>query len=227
MSFTYIEKPSDSPFVDVFWETHDQTDGTYLAPADGCWDMIFTTTKNGETIVRLSGPSITPTPVHYKKSNHNVGLRLRQGAFFTHVPVSEVVDRTEVLPMLSGQTFLLGGHVLEVPTYKTLDAFVVDLEAKGLISEDPIVKAALEGTKFGASQRSLQRRFGRTVGVNPAYIAQIERAWQAVHLLKQGKAITEVADELGYSDQAHLNRNLKRITGFTPRQNAKRDEPLG
>lgn len=227
MSFTYIEKPATSPFVDVFWETHDQTDGMYLAPADGCWDMIFTITKDGKIIVRLSGPSVTPTPVHYKKGNHNIGLRLRQGAFFTHVPVSEVVDMTEVLPMPSANTFLLGGHILKIPTYETFDAFVADLESKGLISEDPIVKSALEGAKYGASQRSVQRRFGRTVGVTPAYIAQIERAWQAVYLLKKGMPITQVADELGYSDQAHLNRNLKRITGFTPRQNAKRDEPLG
>ena len=227
MSFTYIEKPSTSRYVDVFWETHDQTDGTYLAPADGCWDMIFTTTKAGETMVRLSGPSVTPTPVHYKKGNHNVGLRLKQGAFFTHVPVSEAVDTTEVLPIVSETTFLLGGRVLAVPTYGSLDEFVAALEIQELLSEDPIVKAALDGTKFGASQRSVQRRFGRNVGMTPAYIAQIERAWQAVHLLKQGKAITEVANELGYSDQAHLNRNLKRITGFTPKQNAKRDEPLG
>src|SRR5687768_3950656 len=112
MSFTYTEKTSTSKYVDVFWETHDQTDGTYLAPADGSWDMIFTTTKNGAVIIRLSGPSVTPTPVHYKKGNHNIGLRLRQGAFFTHVPVSKLVDTTEVLPLLSKNTFLLGGHIL-------------------------------------------------------------------------------------------------------------------
>lgn len=227
MSFTYTEKSATSHFVDVFWQTHDTTDGTYIAPADGCWDMIFTTTKDGEVIVRLSGPSLTPTPVHYKKGNHNIGLRLRQGVFLTHVPVTEVVDTTEVLPMVSANTFLLGGHALAVPTYETLDDFVVQLEERGLLSEDPIVKAALQGAKLGASQRSVQRRFGRAIGMTPAYIAQIERAWRAVELLQQGKPITEVANDLGYADQAHLNRNIKRITGFTPKQNAKRDEPFG
>lgn len=227
MSFIYEEKPARSRFVDVMWQTEDQTDGVYMAAADGCWDMIFTTTKEGSAMVRLSGPSTTTTPVHYKKGNKNLGMRLRQGVFFTHIPTSEVVDVTETLPMPSNNTFILGGHVLRVPTYDTFDEFVAELEQKGLLSEDPIVRAVLEGKKYGASLRSVQRRFGQAVGITPAYIAQIERAWRAVELLKSGKPIVEVVHELGYSDQAHLNRSIKKITGYTPRQTARRDEPLG
>lgn len=226
MSFTYIEKSAASSFVDIIWHTVDISDGTYLAAADGSWDMIFTTTAEGEVIVRLSGPSLTPTPVHYKKGNTNCGMRFKKGVFLTHVPVSEVVDTTETLPMVSEDTFLLGGHLLQVPTYESMDEFIAQLEALHLLSEDPVVRAVLEGKRYGATQRSVQRRFGRSVGMTPAYIAQIERAWRAVELLQQGKAITEVTHELGYADQAHLNRSLKRITGFTPRQNGNRDEPL-
>lgn len=226
MSFSYEEKASTSRKVDTIWHTLDETDGMYLAAADGCWDIIFTRTKEGEVTVRLSGPSLTPTEVHYKKGNDNCGLRFKQGVFLTHVAVSEVVDMTETLPMISNHTFLLGGHALEVPTYETMDEFIAQLESLKLVSEDKIVKAVLEGASFGASKRSVQRRFGRTVGMTPAYIAQIERAWRAVELLQQNIPITEVVHELGYADQAHLNRNLKRITGFTPRQNARRGEPL-
>ena len=227
MSFTYKEKKSSFPFVDVFWQTEDLSDGTYIAPADGSWDMIFTRTPSDETIVRLSGPSTTTTPVHYKKGNQNIGMRMKQGVFFTHIPVSDVVDVTEVLPMPTKETFLLGGHVLRVPTYDAFDEFVTTLEKLGLISQDPLVRASLEGARFGASKRSLQRHFGNTIGMTPAYLAQIERAWQAAHLLKKGTPITDVVHELGYADQAHLNRSMKRVTGLTPRQNAKRDEPIG
>lgn len=226
MSFTYEEKRPASSFVDVMWRTVDETDGMYLAAADGCWDMIFTTTVDGKTTVRLSGPSVTPTEVHYKKGNRNFGMRFKPGVFLTHVPTSEVVDMTETLPMTSNNSFLLGGHELELPTYESLDDFVDLLEERGLLSQDPLVRSVLEGAKYGASARSVQRRFGRSIGMTPAYVAQIERAWRAVELLQQGRPITEVVHELGYADQAHLNRNLKRITGFTPRQNARRDEPL-
>lgn len=226
MSFTYEEKRPTSPLIDVMWRTVDETDGMYLAAADGCWDMIFTTPTDGKTMVRLSGPSVTPTEVHYKKGNRNFGMRFKQGVFLTHVPTSEVVDMTEILPMASPTSFLLGGHVFELPTYESLDAFVALLAERGLLSQDPLVQAVLQGGKYGASARSVQRRFGRSVGMTPAYVAQIERAWRAVELLQQGRPITEVVHELGYADQAHLSRNLKRITGFTPRQNARRDEPL-
>jgi hypothetical protein len=47
MSFDYEEKPSTSRFVDVFWRTHDTSDGTYLAAADACWDMIFIRSADG------------------------------------------------------------------------------------------------------------------------------------------------------------------------------------
>ena len=227
MSFTYEEKPATSKFVDVFWRTEDVSDGVYMAAADGSWDMIFTVTKEGEITVRLSGPSTTITPVYYKKGNRNIGMRLKQGVFFTHIPTSQVVDVTETLPMLSKSTFLLGGHVLSLPKYETFDRFVEELERVGLLSEDPIVRAVLEGKKYGASLRSVQRRFGEAVGMTPAYIAQIERAWRAVELLKTGMPIVEVVHELGYSDQAHLNKNLRKITGYTPKQTTNRNEPLG
>lgn len=226
MSFIYKEKQPKSKLVDVMWHTVDTTDGTYLAAADGCWDIIFTTLPDGEIVVRLSGPSSTTTPVHYKKGSHNCGMRLKQGVFLTHIPITKAVDTTETLPMVTSNTFLLGGHVLAVPTYETLDEFVAKLEGLGLLSQDPIVRAVLEGATYGASQRSVQRRFGKSIGLTPAYIAQIERAWRAVELLQAGEPISSIVHELGYADQAHMNRNIKRVTGFTPKQNAKRDEPL-
>ena len=79
MSFDYEEKPSSSRFVDVVWQTHDTSDGTYLAAADACWDMIFIRSAD-EVRVLLSGPSSTITPVPYRAGNRNVGHPLRSAA---------------------------------------------------------------------------------------------------------------------------------------------------
>jgi len=38
--------------------------------------------------------------------------------------------------------------------------------------------------------------------------------------------IADVAHELGYADQSHLTRDLKRLTGYTPGQSQQRDEPV-
>ena len=54
MTFEYEEKPSRSRFVDIIWQTHDTSDGTYLAAADACWDMIFIRSVHGNRVL-LSG----------------------------------------------------------------------------------------------------------------------------------------------------------------------------
>ena len=94
MSFDYEEKPSSSRFVDVVWQTHDTSDGTYLAAADACWDMIFIRSADDMRVL-LSGPSSTTTPVPYRAGNRNVGIRFVRGSFLTHVPATVMVDVTD------------------------------------------------------------------------------------------------------------------------------------
>ena len=102
MTFEYEEKPSRSRFVDIIWRTHDTSDGTYLAAADACWDMIFIRSVHGNRVL-LSGPSSQITPVPYRAGNRNVGIRFRRGTFLTHVPTTAMVDTTEALPMPEGK----------------------------------------------------------------------------------------------------------------------------
>jgi hypothetical protein len=123
MTFDYEEKPSTSRFVDVFWQTFDRSNGTYLAAADACWDMIFI--RGGDGIrALLSGPSSNITPVPYKAGNRNVGIRFVRGSFLTHVPATVMVDTTVVLPMADEGSFVLAGETWAVPTYEAVEDFV-------------------------------------------------------------------------------------------------------
>lgn len=45
-------------------------------------------------------------------------------------------------------------------------------------------------------------------------------------MLQGGGSILDVTHELGYSDQAHLTRDLRRLTGYTPGQAKHRDEKI-
>jgi AraC-like DNA-binding protein len=49
-------------------------------------------------------------------------------------------------------------------------------------------------------------------------IQQIERANQAAALLARGTPILDTVYELGYFDQAHMTKALKRFRGQTPAQ---------
>ena len=65
------------------------------------------------------------------------------------------------------------------------------------------------------------RVFHDEVGLPPhAYLTQV-RVNRARRLLSQGWPITEVAFEVGFVDQSHLNKRFKRITGMTPGQYRK------
>lgn len=225
MSFDYEEKPSNSRFVDVFWRTFDTSDGTYLAAADACWDMIFIRSADA-TRVLLSGPSSETTPVPYKAGNRNVGIRFVRGSFLTHVPATVMVDTTVPLPMPDPETFDLAGRSWPVPTYETVEDFVAELERSELLSDDPVVATALRGDRPAGSKRSRQRHFLQVTGLTEQRIRKIVRARTAAGMLRDGVPILDVTHELGYADQAHLTRDLKRLTGYTPGQTKARDEPI-
>jgi hypothetical protein len=225
MTFEYEEKPSQSRFVDVIWRTHDTSDGTYLAAADACWDMVFIRSVHGNRAL-LSGPSSTITPVPYRAGNRNVGIRFHRGTFLTHVPASAMVDTTESLPMPAEETFLLAGLEFRLPTYETVDEFIADLERLDLLSDDAVAMAALRGEEPETSTRSVQRHVSTATGLSANRIRQIVRAREAAERLMHGDPILDVAHDLGYADQAHLTRDVKRLTGYTPGQTKGRDEPI-
>lgn len=64
----------------------------------------------------------------------------------------------------------------------------------------------------------LSRVFCHAIGLPPhLYLTQV-RVLQAKKLLAQGWAIAQVAQEVGFSHQSHLNRHFKKIVGITPKQ---------
>lgn len=58
----------------------------------------------------------------------------------------------------------------------------------------------------------------RATGLTRGAIGQIRRAERAAGLLGRGVSPLDVAGQLGYADQPHLTRSLKRFAGRTPSQ---------
>ncbi|WP_158888349.1 helix-turn-helix domain-containing protein [Amycolatopsis anabasis] len=69
---------------------------------------------------------------------------------------------------------------------------------------------------LGCSHRHLAVKLRECTGVTPKELARVLRARRAIRLLGSGIAFAAVAHDCGFSDQAHLNRDLRRITGATP-----------
>nr|WP_241191382.1 helix-turn-helix domain-containing protein [Deinococcus psychrotolerans] len=67
-----------------------------------------------------------------------------------------------------------------------------------------------------ATVRTLQRRFLKATGLSQRAVLSIERAREAVARLQLGSSIPDVVHDLGYTDQPHLTRTLRHLTGRTP-----------
>lgn len=72
----------------------------------------------------------------------------------------------------------------------------------------------------GASPRNLTRLFDRWVGLPPKIFARIARAQEALRRIQAipSPNLKTLAAELGFADQAHMSRELKKITGVQPSQ---------
>lgn len=79
-----------------------------------------------------------------------------------------------------------------------------------------VVAARLE-EPFAVSERRLRRRFVQAVGYGPATYLRVTRFQRAVALAPRVRGLAALAAAAGYSDQAHLSRDCRALTGLTPR----------
>lgn len=87
----------------------------------------------------------------------------------------------------------------------------------------PSITSLAETTQL--SQRQLERVFKEWVGISPKQYSRLLRINSARHQLKTAKSdtdLSEVALAAGYFDQAHFNREFKRVVGLTPGQYLKK-----
>ncbi|HEX7981285.1 MAG TPA: AraC family transcriptional regulator, partial [Gemmatimonadaceae bacterium] len=80
---------------------------------------------------------------------------------------------------------------------------------------------------FGWSERRLHREITATCGYGPKTLQRIVRLQRALRASRAGVAtrppslaptLSRLAFDAGYSDQAHMTREFRDLTGFTPRQ---------
>jgi len=82
-----------------------------------------------------------------------------------------------------------------------------------------LAQALREGRRVGelpVSREHASRQFHRHYGLTPRAYRAEWRMRRALHLLRTGDSLAEVAAGAGYADQSHLTRELRSKTGSTP-----------
>lgn len=109
---------------------------------------------------------------------------------------------------------LLRDHLPPADKAGLLAARIVEAAA-----DDLTIRAAQQlADRFGLTLRALQRLFNDQVGVGPKWVINRYRIHEAVARVQAGDPVSwaDLAQDLGYFDQAHFIADFRRLTGRTP-----------
>ena len=123
----------------------------------------------------------------------------------------DMLDLVEILPTHGVDHFELSGKIFNYPTYDNAEQLVQAMDKEGMLAMDDVVAAILHNNPKATSNRTAQRHFIHKTGLSKKSLEQIHRAQKAASLLQSGMSASQTATEVGYSDQPHMTKSLKKI----------------
>ena len=173
------------------------------------------------------------------------GVLFRPGGFRTFVdtPMNSLTDRRGPIGWLfgaPGETLALDvaaavdhqarAELVEdflgsrLPLDETVGEHLSDLIAS-VTERRPSPKVCDVASEFGVSTRTLQRLFAQHIGVGPKWVLDRYRVQAAAEVARHPvESWADVANQLGYSDQAHLTSAVSQAFGQPPAAYARGEE---
>jgi AraC-like DNA-binding protein len=205
--------------------------------ADPFEEMDETGARHRQPRDLLVGPTIQPTTAVPTGDVDLLGLRFRPGrtSAFLRAPMWSLTDRLiSMSSVLSGADRLLDDlwhqrvderldHLAtafaaraQVASGRSPGAVTRSLDAIERHRGDVSINALSSMT--GVSRRHLERQFQDEVGLGAKHIARIARVHHALRVMKTRASFSgaDIAAHCGYTDQAHLIRECRELTGTTP-----------
>ena len=233
----YREFPAPLPLSDYFlcfWtQTISGVTGEYTQRVlpDGCVDIIFI---NQDAPVAV-GPWTNPFAARFSAGTRILGARLHPGRApgLLGLPAMELLNQSAPLRALRGvvredrfervreadgaqQAAALGEALLaDRKQFTPYDPAV----AHGIrwLARNPQGKVEQLSQVLGISPRQLQRRFSAAVGYGPKTFHSVLRFQRLLRIAGQRKrSLVELAACAGYSDQAHMTREVRRFANESP-----------
>lgn len=101
--------------------------------------------------------------------------------------------------------------------HEARDFDLIAAETLRLLDRQPNARISRLSRHLGFSSRTLERRFRQATGLGMKTYARIQRMQQSLHDLSQpGASLIDIAYRRGFSDQAHLTRELVALAGYRP-----------
>ncbi len=213
MTQKHESRSSSHPLVDRVWHTENIEDGVYIATPDCAWDLLSLKLQDGSRMMMLAGQQTKFLEVPYTAGTSAVVISFTASAYLVGTRGDELLDATVMLLNQDAEHFVLLDHTFAFPEYDTAEELVRAMVGVGILKQDDVVASVLNGDPKAMSSRTMQRHFHTVTGIGRKGLQKIQRAQDAVKMLQNGTASAEVAAEVGYTDQAHLTNDLKKIMG--------------
>lgn len=182
-----------------------------------CWGLVFWQ-QDGIAHASVSGPETGTGKAPVPEGASFVGIEFAVGTYLRAIPTPALVDGGIELAGTTRRSFRLDGVSWETPRPDDAEALIDRLVRAGAVARDPIVTEIRRGGRPAVSDRTAQRRFLAATGLTQGAVRQIERARRATALLADDTPVADVIAKLGYFDEPHLARALRRYVGRTAGQ---------
>jgi AraC-like DNA-binding protein len=167
---------------------------------DGCRDVLIVRVPDGPARIVLTEFDFRPRAAALTPGTEITGYRLRPGAHVSPQALEAVAAKPDQAETVLGD---------ECGDRSDLDDAIAALTVPGTT-----VETASRG--LGVSIRTMQRHFLSRKLPPPDFWRLLARARRAAGMLSFAAPLAETADECGFSDQAHMTRDLVRWFGLTP-----------
>jgi len=233
----YLPEAELTPFVEFFWlVAWSLPDGVTHVQRTLPRHAIHVVFDEGRTAV--FGVMTGSFEYTLRGSGRVLGASFRPGAFraFLRQPVQSITDRTLPLSAIFDcDDAEAERKVLSAPDDAGMVAAASALLRRALPEADPVVEhiagiLRVIETEAGITQvqqladhvgigmRKLQMLFKDYIGASPKWIIRRKRLLDAADLLAKGSDIdlAELAQQLGYYDQAHFTTDFEKLVGKPP-----------
>lgn len=216
------DRPSGSPYVHRVWRSRACGVARMTSVATSNWELVFWE-HDGHVHAAVRGPETAASSAAVPDGSASLGITFAHGTSMPHLPPARLVDSALESTHATATTFVLAGDEWPIPDFDSAEQFVARLVREGVIVRDPLVDDVVAGGMPDVGTRSVQRRVAAATGLTQGSIRQIERARQAAILLGEGAAPLDAVNRLGYYDQPHLGRSLRRFIGRTATELSRQD----
>lgn len=234
-SSNYSVTASAHPAISHFYALDiAQSANRMLAIPDGCVDIVVDCDSTRPS-ARVCGTPLQARQVELLENHHYFGVRFTPGVIpgFVNALAEELTEQElnllevtplaqrfieEVIktPLLSEQIKVFNRYLAADTLDKTADltAAVIHtvLQHKGDIRVQQLEQLS------GYTTRTIHRQFTQDTGMTPKAFCRIIRCQAALHSInsEQDLSFSELAMELGFTDQSHFLRDFKKLVSTTP-----------